>query len=303
VRRAITFGIGALVACSAKAFAPASFIDTVRVLAVTADKPFAAPGENVQLQALVVDPNGGARPIGFAFGMCINPGSGEIADCVARLGPMKKLTVMDELAPFGVTIPTDALAGLSLPVGTVGVVFAACAGTFVDQPRAFGAPIGCIDPNGALVSRDGFVWGMKRITVLDGIRNENPLIDKIFVGGGGSLPEIPPIEPCPAGVQPVDCAQALAIDVFPKPNAAETYPDPLDLRQTRTEDVVLFSFASQGDFNDEVVRAADPDGQGMRFKTSWAPVAIDPSKPIEFWFVLRDDRGGMSFEKRTATLK
>src|SRR5438105_3550081 len=68
----------AFVACAPKDFTPASFVDTLRVLAVRADKPFAAPGENVQLTALVVDPNGKDRPIAFAFGTCINPGSGEI---------------------------------------------------------------------------------------------------------------------------------------------------------------------------------------------------------------------------------
>src|SRR5438132_1286666 len=51
----------AFVACAPKDFTPASFVDTLRVLAVRADKPFAAPGENVQLTALVVDPNGKDR--------------------------------------------------------------------------------------------------------------------------------------------------------------------------------------------------------------------------------------------------
>ena len=83
----------------------------------------------------------------------MNPGSGEIPDCVARLGPMQSLGVMDDAATFGVTVPSDALSGLALPVGAVGVVFAACAGDFVDRPRAYGAPIGCMDGSGALVSR------------------------------------------------------------------------------------------------------------------------------------------------------
>lgn len=293
-----------LLACSSKPYAPASHIDTVRVLAVSADKPFAGPGENVQLQALVADPTSGSQPIHFAFGTCLNPGSGEIPDCVARLGAMQTLMVMDEVASFGVDVPKNALDGLSLPVGTVGVVFAACTGAFADRPRAYGAPIGCVDAKGALVGREGFMWGMKRITVLPGgIRNQNPEIDSIFVGGRGTLPEIPPIDTCPDAKTVDDCNNALAIDVFAKDGAAETYPDPLDLKQTKTEDLVMFFYASQGAMGDEVVRLSDPDGAGSRFKTSWAPVAIDTTKPIEFWFVLRDDRGGMSFERRTATAK
>lgn len=280
----------AFVACAPKDFTPSSLVSTLRVLAVRADKPFAAPGENVQLEALVVDPRGNGRDVRFAFGTCVNPGSGEIPDCVARLGPLKELGVMDESATFGVDIPANALTGLQLPVGTVGVVFAACAGKFVDQPRTAGAPIGCSDD-----SRDSFVWGMKRITVIDIARNQNPEMAKIFWDGGGSEPEIPPFDPC------TDEKTCLShtIDIFPADGAAETYPDPLDLKSTRTEDLVMFFFATDGKMQDEVVRLADPDGRGMRFTTRFEPLDIDPKKPIDFWFVLRDDRGGMSFAHRT----
>lgn len=297
--------IALVAACAPAGFEPSSRVDSLRVLAVQADRPFAAPGEDVALTALVVDPEGGGRPVALSFATCLNPGSGEIRDCAAELGPMRELAVgADGTATFGVRVPDDALAGLSVPVGSVGVVFAACAGSFVDRPRAPGAPIGCLDASGRLSSRDGFVWGEKRIAVVPVFRNENPAIDRVDFDLGGSEPDIG-LVPCPRGAEAKSCpADRLhRFDVYPAKGAAETYPDPVHPGATLTEDLVLFFFATQGTLADEVVRTADPDGLGQRFTTSYAPTDIDPSKPIDFWFVLRDDRGGTSFAHRTATLR
>ena len=43
-------------ACAPKDFSPSSLVDSLRVLAVRADKSIAAPGESVHLDALVADP-------------------------------------------------------------------------------------------------------------------------------------------------------------------------------------------------------------------------------------------------------
>ena len=117
----------------------------------------------------------------------------------------------------------------------------------------------------------------------------------MFWDSGGSEPEIPPFPGC---TDEKTCISH-TLDIFPADGAAESYPDPLDLSMTRTEDLVMFFFATDGKMQDEVVRLADPDGRGMRFTTHFEPLGIDETKPIDFWFVLRDDRGGMSFTKRT----
>jgi hypothetical protein len=57
---AVLLGVGAvsvlkLVACGGEGFAPASKVDSVRLFAVRADKPYAAPGQNVTLEALMTD--------------------------------------------------------------------------------------------------------------------------------------------------------------------------------------------------------------------------------------------------------
>jgi hypothetical protein len=100
------------------------------------------------------------------------------------------------------------------------------------------------------------------------------------------------LDPC-SGTDVASCPadHQHEIDGVRDPNAAEPYLG-------RTEDIVTFFYASQGALRDEVVRA-----NSTVQPTIFAPTNIDPSRPIEFWFVVRDDRGGMSFTKRTAALR
>src|SRR5205814_7920940 len=45
--------------CSTPNFSPSSLVDSVRILATTADKPYVAPGDTVKMQVLAFD----GRPI------------------------------------------------------------------------------------------------------------------------------------------------------------------------------------------------------------------------------------------------
>lgn len=280
-------------ACAPIGFPPASLVDTVRVLAVQADKPFAEPGESVRLRALVVDPRGAGRELRFAFATCDNPGSGEIPECVARLGPFSELAVPAGQEPeFAVTVPEGALPP-GTPVGSVGVVFAACAGTFSVEARQDRAPIGCVGPDGRAALRQGFVWGEKRLTILRGARNANPTVEKVFIDGhrwdeGFDVA----LDPC-VGTRVADCPVGARhpLDVTVPPGTAESYLG-------RTEDVVTFFYVSEGALNDDVARATNGD-----FVNIYAPVGTDASRPIDVWVVVRDDRGGVGWAHRTATAR
>ena len=285
----------AISTCAPASFTPSSSVDTLRVLAVEADKPIASPGETVVLRALIADPAGSARGVSFSYATCTNPGSGEIPDCAAHLGPMQNASIdADGNARFTIRVPDDALAGISpdLPVGTIGVVFAVCAGTFVNVPRQTTAPIGCIR-DGSLVSREGFMWGMKRITVIVGARNRNPEIARVFFDQrrwdeGFEMT----IDGCPPGdVSSCPPARQHSVVVQLRENSAEPYLG-------RTEDIVTYFFSSQGALRDDVVRSPSD-----LYETIHAPVAPDPTRPVEMWFVVRDDRGGTSFTKRTARFR
>lgn len=285
------FFLSLMGACAPQGFQPASLVDTVRVLAVQADKPFAEPGESVRLRALVADPRGAGRDLRFAFATCQNPGSGEIPECAARLGPFSELAVPPGGEPeFVVTVPDDALPE-GAQTGSVGVVFAVCAGTFSVDARPEGAPVGCVGLDGRIALRDGFMWGEKRVTILRGARNANPAVDKVFIDGhrwdeGFDVA----LDPC-AGTRVGDCPieRRHSVDVTVPPGTAEAYLG-------RTEDLVTFFYVSHGALGDDVVRATDGD-----FANLYAPVGTDATRPIDVWVVVRDDRGGVGWAHRTAT--
>jgi hypothetical protein len=293
VKRACLLLLSVLATCAPQGFKSASLVDTVRVLAVQAELPFAEPGENVNLRALVVDPRGGGRELRFAFATCTNPGSAELAACVAGLGPFEETVVPPDGEPtFSVRVPDGALPS-DAPIGSVGVVFAACAGRFSVAARPEGAPLGCVDATDHVSLRDAFFWGVKRITVLRGARNANPVVGAVAIDGhrwdeGFDVA----LDPC-VGTRVDDCPaeKQHTLDVQIAKETAEPYLD-------RTEDVVTFFYTSQGALHDEVARATDWD-----FPNIYAPVGVDPSRPIDVWVVVRDDRGGVGWAHRTATLR
>jgi len=278
--------------CAPKDFAPSAIVDTLRVLAIAADKSFAAPDEDVALDALVADPLGNGRDVAFAYATCVNPGSAEVPDCAAHVGAWRMASVADGHALFSVHVPRDALANAppELPIGSVGVVYVVCAGDIVATAQP-GAPRGCSRGNQP-VSREGFQWGEKRITVVSGVRNKNPDIARVFFDRHRWDDGFPmEIDPCPPGDLsqcPADKEHALDVELVD--GAAEMFAG-------RTEDVVTFFLVSQGSLRDEVVRSTDV------YETIWAPTNIDASRSIEFWFVVRDDRGGVSFAHRTANVR
>ncbi len=287
-------------ACEATGFEPEYVVDTLRVLGITADAPFAAPGQSVHFATTWADPLGAGRTIQWAWGTCLNPGSSQIPDCANAL---------DSLAPgtdsFDITVPANALDGVV--VGEVGVVFAACAGTLslVRDPHN-GAPVTCKDLTGAPVGRDGFVWGGTRVVVTTLLVNANPSIDKIFIDGTEWAPGYSPaIDSC-VGKNVDDCP-ASAVHEFSytaKADSAETYD--IGAGPT-TEELVGWFYVTQGSLTAGYASPnADDAGVPLsppRFDIAFVPTTSDRSHPLHLWFVLRDDRGGMSIADRQITWK
>ncbi|HSQ64828.1 MAG TPA: hypothetical protein VLM85_16505 [Polyangiaceae bacterium] len=289
-RRALLALLLGSLACEASGFETESVVDTLRVLAIEADLPIAVPGETVHLSTLWADPLGNGRPISWAWGVCVNPGATQIPACAAQL---RSLSFGGDA--FDVTVPADALDGLppSAPIGEVGVVFAACAGTLTLVPNATGAPVSCTDAKGNAVGRDGFVWGGRRIIVVQGFRNQNPTLTKIFFDGVEWSPSYePPIAPCAAkNVEgcPVDTQHVITYQMTQ--DSQETYGAGL------VEDVVGWFYVSQGSLADAYLRP-DTSTSIPTFQTEYAPTLSDTAHPVQMWFVLRDDRGGVTFAQR-----
>src|SRR5688500_13893185 len=90
-------------------FDPPSRVTDLRVLAVRADAPYAAPGQTVHLEALAVDPD--SRELTWGWGLCINPASTSAPGCVAALDTS---TVVIEKGRSGhdFALPGDVITSL-----------------------------------------------------------------------------------------------------------------------------------------------------------------------------------------------
>src|SRR5882724_6730238 len=71
-----------LTACS-NDFDPSSRVNTLRVLAVQADLPYAHPGETVSLRTLSHDPEN--RVLSWGWAVCENPEDSSTLGCVGAL--------------------------------------------------------------------------------------------------------------------------------------------------------------------------------------------------------------------------
>jgi hypothetical protein len=278
--RAIVVASCVLLSCEATGFEPEYFVDTLRVIGVQADLPLAAPGESVHFTTMWADPNGAGRPISWAWGTCVNPGSSQIPVCAS----MASLALGTD--SFSAKVPDDALAGT--PVGELGVIFAACAGTItLARNPDNGAPVTCRDAQGAVVGREGFVWGGTRVTIVTGLRNDNPGIDQVFVDGN------------PVGKNEVvvlDPTVTHALTYTPTDGSAETWDfgtGPI------TEMLVGWFYVTQGTL---VAGYASPDSSGA-FDMTYTPPKTDRTRPVHVWLVLRDDRGGLAFTDRQFSWK
>lgn len=276
--------LAALLACSSDSFEPVSYVDTLRVLAVRADQSWAPPGETVHLDTLVADPTGGGRAISWAWSSCENPGSQELSDCRASAAPF----VLGAPAR-DVTVPLDALADRppSDPIGTVGVLFAACAGALSLVPTA-ASPVTCVDPAGRVNDRSSFMWGEKRIVAAP-IRNANPAIaDVLLDGSSWGENDVRVLAPCDRGsVSDCDASLRHRLEIVPARGSAEMVDGQQEL-------LVAFFFVSSGGVADDFARA-----DVGTLATDLATIHTPEETPATAWLVLRDDRGGVGWAVRS----
>ncbi len=171
---------------------PGTRLIDFRLLAVQADKPYAAPGEEVKLQALVVEPFG--RPVSYAWTTCVNPIDSTANACLdtivarARAGvaPVFRQGVGNDTFTF--TVPGGALSSLPEQARSgaiTGVLTVACPGTIrigpFDTATASPLPFGCVDAaTGAYLPYERFAVGVKRIFVRARDRNPNPTLSAVL---------------------------------------------------------------------------------------------------------------------------
>jgi hypothetical protein len=194
----------------APGFDPPSKINTLRILAVTVDKPYALPGDQVTFRMTFADGfDTGPRGVMIVWlGGCFDPEGDQYFLCLQQLAevlaplasggaPPPDLAKIDIAEPndsgvpdnheFTITLPEDIVSRRTPPptgphYGIAYVFFAACAGTIAPGPlTAPGGgqvpdfPLQCLDADGNKLGNESFVIGYTQVYAFaDGRMNANP---------------------------------------------------------------------------------------------------------------------------------
>jgi hypothetical protein len=283
----------AVIACGSD-LPDGSQIDKLRLLALRADQPYVHPGETVELQLLAAD--AGQRPLQFALSTCTNPAGSSVAGCLADLDhPFEALSL--DAGRFSLEIPDDALAKLSDTArlsALIGAVLVACPGQ-IDSGKTSGVPIVCRDSEGARLPIEQFEVGIKRLFLRETERNQNPEITRIS-WDGDDWPEafVPEVRACAARdtLDIEDCSEELRHLIRVETAAADSGVDE-NGTDYREQQVVQF-YTSAGVFERAVRIAEEPDNH-------WSALGSDTEAKL--WFVVRDDRGGVSWAERRVRVR
>jgi hypothetical protein len=280
-------------------------VSDVRILAVQADQPFAHPGDQVALDALAVDPRG--RPLTYAWTTCTDAPSTIVTACLdaiaaaARAGRPPSIASGVGLSTYSLSVATDALSGLPADEArnaSIGIVTVVCPGTI-----SFGAPaawtpgelpVQCTDASGVAVPPGGFVVSVKTVYLRRSDRNQNPPIaDVTWNGTSWAEGEVKALAPCDADPTLYgDChgGDRPEIAIVAGPGAVESGTNENGI--PFTEQVIGQYYGTQTVFEADVRDVAD-------LATHAAARKVASGTTQTLWFVLRDDRGGVSWATRT----
>ncbi len=295
----------ALFGCSEDNFDPGYRVTTTRILAVQANLPYAAPGEEISLEALGHDHAG--RPITWAWATCPNPTSATPSACLAKIGEDARqsgkpsaIHMGEGESRFTFKVPDDALS--SLPEGAragamVGVAVVACPGT-LSLAEGDVVPVRCTDASGQVLPLEAFDIGVKRIFVRARDRNANPVFaDVSWDGAPWPENEVKEVKPCDdASKNDYEACDGdkhrIAAHV-----TKESYESGTDEHGARfDEQLVAQYYATEGIFESSVRRADSPE-------TGFVARKGASGSTVTLWFVVRDDRGGVSWATRSVRVR
>lgn len=322
-------------------FDPSNELKTLRVLGVKKDKPYAQPGDDVELQLLWHDPQG-PRAVQRAFiGGCVNPPGDLYYGCFEQFA---KLAAAEQPLPLGagdqftVTLPNDIIS--SRPAAEPGqpkyglyiVFFAVCAGTLRFDTNGSpdvgseGLPIRCLDANGKPLGSDDFVVGYSSIYSFTDVENRNPAFSvdadgksQFEVAGtrieadcvGEACQGAPAVEfECDEApercIEPChDDGDASCPDILVEPSIERAVEDDavssMLFGTTVSEQMWVNYYVDRGGVSE--VRLVNDATTGWNDKYRGELHAPKDPGFLQLWAVVHDNRGGMDFTRVTLRVK
>ena len=305
--------------CAAN-FDTAATVNTLRILGVQKDKPYAQPGDEVNLAALWIDANeerAGEVTFWWMAG-CVNPPGDLYYRCFQDLDPSKGTFGTGN--EFKVTIPEDIISSRPppkdpgiVPYGIEYVFFAACAGELKPVPvEASGGsptlPFGCFDKEtGEELTQNDFVAGYTAIYAYDELTHKNPTISGFeYVGdpiipdciGLGCVTAEPEAELGCADVEICVPACEAQDDTCPSFPIAPIITRPAVEEGDRTiagREQIWVAYLSNGaTFTKELTLVQDPNAGWI---ADYSTKFYAPAEPglIYIWAVVRDSLGGQNW--------
>lgn len=314
-------GLFGLAACTGD-FTPYNEIDRLRVLAISADKPWLAQGDSTRIEALVVPV--GDNTVDYQWSWCpLTQGSSKGYECAFTREELQQQVDAATMMPGLLTVPpfelgtsSTAVYAYNLPAAFFSSVCAAInmggeVPDFVELPACDGTfPITI---RLTVTSNGESLTAVKEIFVLyeDLPLNTNPTINDLKVKGEGypeptSVTEAPPLK-LKRGVD-YDLEVVVPLDADGNPTQAEPYlytPPDGSGERTIKETLVLTWFIEGGEMDRArtgYIEAEVPIDEARR--NIWTtPKKVDYERTTARMFVvIQDNRKGVTWFARTFEL-
>jgi hypothetical protein len=292
-------------------FSPPSLVNSVRILAIQANPPYAAPGTPVQLQILAFDGRAvQTQPMTVAWlpQACFDPPADTYYACYAPLASLVQpgqdvTSLLTSGSTFSFTMPNDVItnhgaAKTSDPYGVAFGFAVACAGTVeyvgfsTQNPSA--NPLGCFDASGNALDANSFVLAYSMIYSFGDRTNANPLISNLTFNGN-------PVDPT-AGITVSACTEAdtkkcPTSDIDTVVPASSQEPDPGSLDGSGNplkEQIWVDYYVTGGSVSAEAVILYDASLGALPASPTKLTAPNAPAESI-LWAIVRDNRGGVSW--------
>ncbi|MEO6420008.1 MAG: hypothetical protein ABIP39_11400 [Polyangiaceae bacterium] len=309
--------------CRVAQFDPASKVEAVRILATRSDKPYAKPGDTVNMEVLVDDGRAIKRTPMNVYWIpipCIDPVNDAYYACYpgfAQLKPGVDLTpVLQAGTRFSFTMPADVITKHTkrngsmdaVPDGLAVIFTIACAGHVEYIPASDNGvlnqlPLGCFDDQHHQLGPDDYVFAFSLVYAFDDRSNANPVVDHLtFAGVPIDLNAGITLDHCGSAAADVNGAinrngcMATPMDVVIQDESWEVDPSNVDPASGKPlkESIRVHYFVTDGKFENDTINLFDPtSGRIMDTKDNFTAPPLAGENTI--WAVVRDNRGGATW--------